>query len=264
VTTAPKNQNPAIDHHDRDATTRLLLEQLSGLPLTQMQGDPDGLIERASKPGFGNWLHHAAKARGCTSPIRLRGEVLTVQASTGRVVERFSTDDLPDRVLSKPCGTRLASRCPSCAETYRWDTYQLIKAGLAGGKGVPETVATHPAVFVTLTAPSFGVVHTQPGKGVSKPCRPRRERPTCAHGKPMWCNAIHADRDWRLGQPLCMDCYDYEHHVVWNHLVGKLWSRTMLRVRRTLGATSKGVLRVRYAKVAEYQRRGDLLTALTP
>src|SRR5262245_48771175 len=102
-----------------------------------MQGDPDGLIERASRPGFRTWLHHAAKARGCTSPIRLRGEVLTVQASTGRVVERFNTDDLPDRVLYKPCGTRLASRCPSCAETYRWDTYQLIKAGLAGGKGVP-------------------------------------------------------------------------------------------------------------------------------
>jgi hypothetical protein len=105
VTTAPKNQTKSID--DRDAATRLLLEQLSGLPLTQMQGDPDGLIERASRPGFGNWLHHAAKARGCTSPIRLRGEVLTVQASTGRVVERFNTDDLPDRVLYKPCGTRL-------------------------------------------------------------------------------------------------------------------------------------------------------------
>ncbi len=249
MTTAPEIRNS-------EATTRLLLEQLSGIPLTQMTGDPDGLIERASRPGFGNWLRHVAHARGCTSPVRLRGEVLTIQASTGQVVERFSTDDLPDRVLYKPCGTRLASRCPSCAEVYRWDTYQLIKAGLAGGKGVPETVNTHPAVFVTLTAPSFGVVHTRENKGTMKPCRPRRDKPVCEHGKPLWCNAIHSEGDGRLGQPLCMDCYDYEHHVVWNHLVGKLWSRTMLRVRRVLGATAKGVLRVRYAKVAEYQRRG--------
>lgn len=43
--------------------------------------------------------------------------------------------------------------CPSCAEVYRWDAYQLIRAGLAGGKGVPESVAVHPALFVTLTAP---------------------------------------------------------------------------------------------------------------
>ncbi|GIH11776.1 replication initiation protein [Rhizocola hellebori] len=245
--TAPKNQHE---------TARLLLKQLSGLPLTQMTGDPDGLIARASKPGFGNWLTHVAKTRGCTSPVRLRGEVLTVQASTGRVVSRFTTDDLPDRVLYKPCGTRLASRCPSCAEVYRWDTYQLIRAGLAGGKGVPESVATHPAVFVTLTAPSFGAVHGNGGKGTVKPCRPRRAKPVCEHGKPLWCNAIHSEDDWRLGQPLCLDCYDHEHHVVWNHLVGKLWSRTMLRARRIMGATADGGLRVRYAKVAEYQRRG--------
>ena len=64
-------------------------------------------------------------------------------------------------VLPIACKTRRASRCPPCAEVYSADTYQLIRAGLSGGKGVPETVATHPCVFTTLTAPSFGPVHTR-------------------------------------------------------------------------------------------------------
>jgi hypothetical protein len=177
----PKNTQPNIDNRDRadnDAVARVLLEHLSGLPMANVPGDPHGLLERANRPNFGGWLAHVAKARGCTQPVRLRGDVLTVQATTGRVLERFSTDELPDRILYKPCGTRLASRCPACAQVYRWDTYQLIKAGLAGGKGVPETVSTHPAVFVTLTAPSFGVVHTR-DHHKAKPCRPRRDKPVC-------------------------------------------------------------------------------------
>lgn len=238
-----------------ETLVRGILQELSGLPLVDVVGDPDGLLARGTRKDFGRWLTHAARARGCTQPVRLRGEVLTVQATTGRVLDRFDTNDLPDRVLYKPCGTRLASRCPSCAETYRWDTYQLVKAGLAGGKGVPETVATHPAVFVTLTAPSFGLVHTRDARKPG-PCRPRRDRPVCTHGKPLSCMAIHGADDHRLGQPLCLDCYDHAHHVVWNHLVGKLWDRTMLRVRRALGATGTGLVRLRYAKVAEYQRRG--------
>jgi hypothetical protein len=59
-------------------------------------------------------------------------------------------------VIYVPCGDRRASVCPACAETYRADTYQLIRAGLVGGKGVPDTVATHPVVFATFTAPTFG------------------------------------------------------------------------------------------------------------
>ena len=43
-------------------------------------------------------------------------------------------------MLLKACGTRRESRCPSCAATYRADAYQLLAAGLKGGKGVPETI----------------------------------------------------------------------------------------------------------------------------
>ena len=83
-----------------------------------------------------------------------------------------------------PCGDRRASVCPACAETYRADTYQLIRAGLAGGKGMPESVAVHPCVFATFTAPSFGPVHTRvttPDGRVAR-CRPRRKASFCKHG----------------------------------------------------------------------------------
>lgn len=55
-------------------------------------------------------------------------------------------------------GNRRRARCPACSETYRADTYQLIKAGLVGGQTVPETVAAHPKVLVAFTPPSFGPV----------------------------------------------------------------------------------------------------------
>ena len=51
-------------------------------------------------------------------------------------------------------------------------------SGLTGGKGVPATVAAHPCLFVTLTAPSFGPVHARREKNgpISKPCWRRRAR----------------------------------------------------------------------------------------
>ena len=132
------------------------------------------------------------------------------------------------------CKTRRASRCPSCAEIYRADTYQLIRAGLVGGKGVPDTVTDHPAVFVTLTAPSFGAVHTRREKnGTVLPCRPRRDRGTCPHGRAQSCTERHAADDPRLGEPLCPDCYDYAGSVLFNALAPELWRRFTLALRRT-------------------------------
>jgi hypothetical protein len=55
------------------------------------------------------------------------------------------------RVIYKPCGNRRASTCPGCAETYRRDSFHLIRAGPAGGKGIPETVTAHPVVSATFT-----------------------------------------------------------------------------------------------------------------
>jgi ribosomal protein L44E len=128
---------------------------------------------------------------------------------------------------------------------------------------VPETVNAHPAVFATATAPGFGVVHTQrtTTTGRSIPCRARRNPETCPHGVVMRCIRCHKNDDPALGQPLCKDCYEYAHHVVWNNQTGELWRRTAQHAARLLDRHAKqhgdqGRVRLSYGKVAEYQRRG--------
>ncbi|NYH88580.1 hypothetical protein F4554_001218 [Actinopolymorpha rutila] len=89
-------------------------------------------------------MHSAA---GCSQPVRLAGMVRTtnVNTRTGEVTEtKTVTEDMPDGVIYKACGNRRASVCPSCAEIYRADAYQLVLAGMRGGKGVPETVSGGP------------------------------------------------------------------------------------------------------------------------
>lgn len=222
-------------------------------------------LQRAiTTPDYHRWLSHVLPAAGCTRPIRLSGEIVTVEADTGRLLARTSTQDMPDGVIYKACGTRRATVCPSCAETYRRDAFELIRTGLVGGKGVPESVARHPAVFVTLTAPSFGVVHTtrMSRAGTRLPCHPRRQSAICPHGVDLRCHRTHRDTDPALGTPLCLDCYDYPAQVIWNHLAGELWRRTRIAIDRALGRIMRslglpaGSVRLRYVKVAEMQRRG--------
>jgi hypothetical protein len=202
-------------------------------------------LARAAQPDYFGWLDHVRAAAGCTRPIRLSGTLSTVEPATGRVLDHRHTDALPDASIYKACGNRRATVCPSCAQTYQRDAYQLLRAGLVGGKGVPESVSRHPAVFVTLTAPSFGTVHT---RTVSKhtcadrrrcdcranPCHARRDVGTCDHGNPAVCWARHETGDPVLGQPLCLDCYDHDHHVVWNLYSGELWHRTKQAAERAL------------------------------
>jgi hypothetical protein len=167
-------------------------------------------------------------------------------------------------VLRLACKTRRASRCPACAETYRADTYHLIRAGLVGGKGVPETVSDHPCLFLTLTAPSFGPVHTRCERdGRVLPCHARRDATICAHGRPIACTSRHTPDDPRLGEPLCPKCYDYAGAVLFNAVAPQLWRRFADALRRRLAKLAglplcrlREHVRVSFAKVAEYQRRG--------
>jgi hypothetical protein len=169
-------------------------------------------------------------------------------------------------VLLKACGTRRESRCPSCAATYRADAYQLLAAGLKGGKGVPESVAGHPRLFVTFTAPSFGRVHSRKANGrLVLPCHPYRQGARCAHGLRAGCWHRHDEDDARLGEPLCPACYDAEAQVLWNALAPELWRRTTIAIQRALGrlvdlqeGELRRLVRISYAKVAEFQRRGAI------
>jgi hypothetical protein len=223
------------------------------------------LVERAG-PGYQRWAELVAQAGYCHHPIRLAGRVEQADRQTGEVRQVYDSEREPDGVLLKACGTRRESRCPSCAATYRADAYQLLAAGLRGGKGVPETVAEHPRLFVTFTAPSFGRVHTRKAQGrLVLPCHPYRQGARCPHGTRAGCWHRHDEDDPRLGEPLCPSCYDAQAQVLWNALAPELWRRTTIAVQRALArlvglqeAELRQLVRVSYAKVAEFQRRGAI------
>ena len=95
-----------------------------------------------------------------------------IDLATGELAPLYGT-------ASIACGNRREAVCPSCSAVYKRDARQLVRAGLAGGKGIPETITAHPCVFATLTAPSFGPVHARrPARQdrAAVPSPPRRQR----------------------------------------------------------------------------------------
>ncbi|CAM5278153.1 Replication initiation protein OS=Streptomyces alboniger OX=132473 GN=CP975_18405 PE=4 SV=1 [Streptomyces alboniger] len=184
---------------------------------------------------------------GCAHPIRLTGHRTQLDTATGEILDHFDSGQLPAGELLVRCGNRRATRCPACSTVYRYDTYQLIAAGLRGGKTVPTSVAAHPRVFATLTAPGFGPVHNQPD---TRRCH-------CGH--------THSDNDRLLGTPLDPELYDYTGAVLWNAHAPALWARFTTHLRREIakaaGLTQRALRHhatLSYAKVAEYQKRGQV------
>jgi hypothetical protein len=221
------------------------------------------VIDRAG-PGYDRWMEQVAQTGYCAHPVRLRGTVEHADRATGEVRTVYDTEREPDATLLKACGNRRASVCPSCSATYQGDQFQLLAAGLRGGKGVPETVTAHPRVFVTFTAPSFGPVHSRRTQGLLVyPCHPYRQGQRCPHGRRAGCWQRHDPDDPKLGEPLCGGCYECGAQVLWNALAGRLWSRTTIYLYRALAqlvgvpeAELRQTVRISFAKVAEYQRRG--------
>src|ERR671921_965774 len=139
-----------------------------------------GLVARAGDPKRERWLEQVRRTGACRHPVRLRGVIVRGDEAV------YSTAGEPDGTLMVRCGNRREACCPSCAHEYRGDMWQLVYAGLAGGrKGVPESVAEHPQVFASLTAPSFGAVHT------------RRD-----DGRPCGCGRRHEPDDRQLGEAI--------------------------------------------------------------
>ncbi|MFE9028682.1 replication initiator [Streptomyces iakyrus] len=208
------------------------------------------LIELANTHNFDRVAEQVRDLHGCTSPVNLHGFTVTTDQSTKEVVRSYRSEDEPSGRLLTTCGNRRASRCPACSRVYAADTYHLIKAGLSGGKNVAEAVRDHPRAFVTLTAPSFGTVHN-------------RKTDHVGNVRPCGCGARHAEDDPVLGTPLDPASYDYTGAVLWNAHAGQLWARFTTYLRRALAEhlhmTQKALnaaLRVSFAKVAEYQKRG--------
>ena len=235
---------------------------------TTFEPAPLAVLHRRYGAGAPAVVELIRRTGGCTSPIRLEGESVAFSAGSGAVLARRSTrSDAPGFVLVA-CGNRRESRCPPCSERYRRDAYFLVAAGLAGdeAKGVSTDVASHPLVFATFTAPSFGAVHRRvvDGTGVRR-CRLGGPSETCEHGASLRCPERHAQDDPLIGQALCPDCYDYEAAALWNANLGALWRRTITYLPRELAALGglsvaalRSQVRVAYAKVAEFQARGSV------
>ncbi|MBO4162629.1 replication initiator [Micromonospora antibiotica] len=190
-------------------------------------------------PAYKEWRAGVESVKGCLQPVRLVGKWEVRHLGTGDLIASRQ-----GRVWAS-CGTRRAAICPTCADRYAADAWHLIHAGMSGGKGVPDTVARSTRLFVTLTAPSFGAVHNRPGK---RPCS---------------CGRWHPEGHPLLGSPLDPGTYDYTGAVLWQAHSGQLWHRFTIALRRAVAAAggltvraSGAHLRISYAKVAEYQRRG--------
>jgi hypothetical protein len=184
--------------------------------------------ETISWADFRAWERQLATSGHCSHPIRLRGRIDAIDLATGETAPVYNTATEHGGVLHVACGNRREAVCPACSAVYKRDARQLVRAGLAGGKGIPETITAHPCVFATLTAPSFGPVHSRRMRGKTVlPCRPRRDAHArrCPHGRDISCPTRHMEDDPRLGQPMCGDCYDYESAVLFNAYAGDLWRR---------------------------------------
>jgi hypothetical protein len=229
---------------------------------------------------LGPWEEELPGADVCSHPIRLTGKITTVDRATGQSADVFKTwteFEVPSapgftetvRVedpLYVDCGNRREEICPHCSQVYKRDARQLVLAGLVGGKGVPGSVAEHPCVFATFTAPSFGPVHARRERGGKVlPCRPRRDanKRVCPHGRDISCNVRHTPEDPRLGRPLCPDCYDYDEAVIFNAGAPLLWRRFVTYLPRHLARVAgisvkacRELVKPRFVKVYEYQARG--------
>lgn len=220
-------------------------------------------VDHTAAPSLISAVVSASKLEGCEHPIRLTGSLEVTDAITGDVVHQFSTEhDTNDNAIYVPCKTRRASRCKPCSRIYQNDAYQLIVGGLQPGDFFDESILGRPALFVTLTAPSFGPVHS--AHSDDSRCRPRRGGDICPHGRNLACWEVHSNDETCVGQALCEECFDYRSAVVWNASAGALWRATIVdferRLAEQLDVTVKelrGTLcRVRFVKIAEMQHRG--------
>lgn len=214
----------------------------------------ESVARRLRSDTYDRWIHNVGATGYCHNPVLLVGSSATLHDASGEVLSEYSSVNEPDGITFTRCGNRRATRCASCSHEYKGDTWHMIMAGAAGGmKDVPEEVAEHPMVFLTLTAPSFGAVHTTATD---------HRGGLCEHGKPRGCRCYHDADDPRRGDAVCAECYDYVGHVAWQYNAPELWRRFTIGLRRELARSleltqraAARAVRLQFAKVAEFQNR---------
>ena len=141
------------------------------------------LLDRASRPDLRRWLDHTA-TRAVVSDLSGSPATAYGRKATGRIVRTRAHHPASGRGALRALRRPPRQRCPPCAEIYRADTYQLINAGLIGGKGVPTPSRTpggvrHPHCALVRSRP-----HASGNRGRGRSALPPAPHLTvCPHGK---------------------------------------------------------------------------------
>lgn len=135
------------------------------------------------------------------------------------------------------CGSRIGAVCPSCSALYRGDWARIVRSGMVDEEG--RLVRGYRFLLVTLTAPSFGRVHSRiiGEEGLPKVCAPGA------------CHRRHGKHDPQVGAPLDSVAYDFAGQMTFNQAMPRLFVNTVARWRRSLG------VRLDFVAVTEPQLR---------
>lgn len=96
------------------------------------------IVARLLSRDFDAWSDAASRVGFCSNPIHLVGTSTTFDKTTGEVLSTYSSADEALGSTVVRCCNRRESVCPSCSRLYAADMFQLIRAGVTGGKTVPE------------------------------------------------------------------------------------------------------------------------------
>jgi uncharacterized C2H2 Zn-finger protein len=154
-----------------------------------------------------------AASSKCSHPVKLITE--RVDSWTGA---------LSNLNYEKPCGSRLAERCPHCSEVYRRDAFAVLRAGLQDA-----TNSTTLFTFITFTAPGadvFGATHQR----VTTTSKKNR-----THVRPCRCRVTHTDGDSFIRTPIDPAAYRYDFAADYNAHASRLFAVTMQRLGRVVG-----------------------------
>ena len=210
------------------------------------------LLHLANHPDFDRAQQQIEPSAAAPNPSASTGHTATVDATTGDVLRSYTTANEPTGSLLTACGNRRASRCPACSRLYAADTYHLIRAGLSGGKSVPDDRPRPPP---RLRHPHRPLLRPRP--------QPPHHRGGQASGPAAAATATTRQTP-RLGHAAEPGDLRLHGRGAVNAHAGALWAplhhlpapRARRRARHDAEGRPNAVLRVSFAKVAEYQQRG--------
>ena len=222
------------------------------------------VLARAADPEQWERFERQLRSTGyCRRPVRLRGRVDAIDAATGEVahvvLDRARAGRDAAEVLRQPArgGLPVVRARPTAATRS-----SSSRPGCAAARACPRPVAEHPMVFADADGAELRAGALAPGRSTARRGAAGRAATAsvCPHGVSVACGEVHDEDDPRLGEPLCAECFDYEHAVLWNALAPELWRRTAIQIPREL-ARLTGVAARSCAARARVVREGRRVPA---